>query len=196
MISRSTSQAGFRTRDLAVREAEPADMPAIRAIYAHEVLNGVATFEEEPPTADELLARRLRVRAEGLPYLVADHDGQVAGFSYATSYRARSAYRWTIEESVYVSPGARNRGVGRRLLTTLVDRCHAGPWRQMIAVVSDTGNPSSIVLHERLGFGRIGTLHAVGFKDGRWVDTVIMQRPIGCGADAPPVRDRQAGSDP
>ena len=182
--------------NLVIREAELADMPAVRAIYAYEVLNGVATFEEVPPTTDELHSRRLRVQALGFPYLVADRDGRVIGYSYASSYRARPAYRWTIEGSVYVSAPAQNQGVGKRLLTALVERCQAGPWRQMVAVISVGENPSSIALHVRLGFHRVGTLRAVGFKCGRWVDTVIMQRPIGPGAGAPPHLDPCSGSDP
>lgn len=161
-----------------VRDAAPGDFAAIQEIYAHEVRHGLATFEEIPPSADELLARRNGVLAAGLPYLAAEIDGRVVGYSYASAYRARPAYRNTIENSVYVAPGMRGRGVGGALLSALVERCSRGPWRQMIAVIGHSGNAGSIALHARSGFHHAGTLEAVGFKLGQWVDTVIMQRPL------------------
>lgn len=168
-----------------VRDATPADMPAIQAIYAREVLHGLASFEEEPPSADELRARRDGILVLGLPYLAAELDGRVVGYSYASPYRPRPAYRNTVEDSVYVAPEARGRGVGRALLTALIERCESGPWRRMIAVIGDSGNAGSVALHERLGFLRVGTLDAVGFKLGQWVDTVLMCRPLDVGRDAP-----------
>lgn len=164
-----------------VRETAAADMPTIQAIYAKQVASGFATFEEEPPTADELLSRRDAILDHGLPYLCAERDGQVIGYSYAAAHRPRPAYRYTVEDSVYVDEGARGQGVGRALLEAVIARCEDGPWRQMIAVIGDSANAGSIALHRRLDFHHVGTLEAVGFKLGRWVDTVIMQRPLGPG---------------
>jgi L-amino acid N-acyltransferase YncA len=173
-----------------VRDARADDMAAVHAIYARHVLHGLATFEEVPPSVDELIARRAAVIDAGLPYLVAEHRGAVVGYSYASSYRPRPAYRHAIEDSVYVADGLAGRGIGAALLAALITRCEAGPWRQMIAIIGDTGNAASIALHRRYGFAPVGTLHAVGFKLGRWVDTVLMQRALGPGAAAPPDHDR------
>jgi len=173
-------------RALVVRGARPSDMPAIEQIYAREVLQGLASFEEVPPTANELLARRERVLALGLPYLAAELGGEVAGYGYAGIYRPRPAYRHTVENSVYVADSLQGRGIGRALLSALIAHCEAGPWRQMIAVIGDSGNAGSIALHASLGFERVGTLQAVGFKHGCWVDTVIMQRGLGPGRQRPP----------
>jgi L-amino acid N-acyltransferase YncA len=161
-----------------IRDAVDTDLTAVHRIYAHEVLTGIATFEEVPPTLDELIARKESVRAAGLPYLVAELRDEVVGFSYASPYRARSAYRFTIEDSVYVAADAQGTGVGSALLTELIARCEVGPARQMIAVIGNSANDGSVRLHERLGFRRVGTLAAVGFKFGRWVDTVLMQREL------------------
>lgn len=166
---------------ITIRDAAEADLPAIQAIYAHHVLHGFASFEEVPPGTAELAARRAAVLAQGLPYLAAEIDGRVAGYAYAGAYRPRPAYRHTIEDSVYVADGMAGRGIGRALLAALIERCEAGPWRQMVAVIGDSGNAGSIALHEALGFRRTGTLQSVGFKFGRWVDSVLMQRPLGPG---------------
>ena len=175
------------TLDLpAVRDADEADMPAIRAIYAHHVLTGLASFEETPPSLEEMLARRRAVLEAGLPYLTAVRGGAVAGYAYATAYRARSAYRFTLEDSVYVAPGLGGQGIGGALLRELLLRCGQGPWRQMLAVIGDSANQASIALHRRMGFTHAGTLASVGFKLGRWVDTVLMQRALGPGAATPP----------
>jgi L-amino acid N-acyltransferase YncA len=171
---------------LRIRDANETDMDAVRAIYAHYVLHGLATFEEEPPAANELNARREGVIAAGLPYLVAERDGHILGYCYATAYRPRPAYRNTIEDSVYVAEGYGGRGIGAALLGTLIERCEAGPWRQMLAVIGNSGNEGSIALHRRLGFETVGTLQSVGFKLGRWVDTVLMQRSLGQGDRTPP----------
>jgi phosphinothricin acetyltransferase len=182
-------KAGSEARPvIQVRVATEADMRAVQAIYAGHVLHGVATFEEVPPSIDELLARRACVIASGLPYLAAELDGRVVGYSYATAYRPRPAYRHTIEDSVYVEEGLASRGVGSALLRELIARCEAGPWRQMLAVIGDSGNGGSIALHRRLGFEPVGTLSSVGFKFGRWVDTVLMQRALGSGGASPPSR--------
>lgn len=175
------------TVSLQVRDAADADLPAIQFIYAHHVLHGLASFEEVPPGVDELRTRLATVRAAGLPYLVAEVDGAVAGYAYATLYRPRSAYRHTVEDSVYVAQGMAGRGIGAALLSTLITRCEAGPWRQMMATIGQgDGNRGSIALHTRMGFTRIGVLRSVGFKHGQWLDTVLMQRPLGVGDGALP----------
>jgi len=176
-----------------LRDAADADLPAIQAIYAHHVRLGLATFEEVPPSAEELGARRAAVLALGLPYLVARAGGEVVGYCYATSYRMRPAYRYTIEDSVYIADGLGGRGIGAALLAALIARCEAGEWRQMIAIIGDTGNAGSIALHRRHGFELVGTLRSVGFKLGRWVDSVVMQRALGPGGTAQP---RSAGEAP
>ena len=166
---------------LVVRDAGEHDLAAIAAIYGEHVLHGLASFEEVVPSADEMLQRWRAITERGLPYLVAEADGRIEGYSYAAPYRARSAYRFTLENSVYVAPGRGRGGVGTRLLAELIRRCEGGPWRQMIAVIGDSGNAASIGLHRKLGFDLVGTLSAVGFKHGRWVDSVLMQRPLGEG---------------
>lgn len=164
-----------------VRDAAERDLASVQRIYAFHVLHGLATFEEIVPSVDELLSRRASVPGLGLPYLVAEIDGGVVGYSYATSYRPRPAYRHTIEDSVYVADGLYGRGIGTRLLEMLIARCENGPWRQMLAVIGNSGNSGSINMHRRLGFRSVGTLKSVGFKLGRWVDTVLMQRDLGVG---------------
>lgn len=169
-----------------VRDATDADLSAVAAIYAHHVLTGVASFEETAPSVEEIAARRQAVLALGAPYLVAEFEGRVVGYAYAGSYRARPAYRFTVEDSVYVAHDALGRGVGRALLAELVMRCEAAGFRQMIAVIGDSANTGSIELHRRAGFAMIGTLPAVGFKFGRWVDSVLMQRALGDGGESLP----------
>ena len=164
-----------------IREAAEADLGAIARIYAHHVKHGLASFEVVPPTIGELQSRRAVVLESGLPYLVAELHGEVVGYAYASAYRSRPGYRYTIEDSVYVEPGLTGLGLGSALLTGLIGRCEAGPWRQMLAVIGDSANVGSIALHLRLGFSHVGTFAAVGFKLGRWVDTVLMQRPLGAG---------------
>ena len=166
------------TSTIAIRDASESDVLQITEIYAHHVLHGLASFEEVPPPASELLTRMKSVRELGAPYLAAEIDGRVVGYSYATLYRTRSAYRFTLEDSVYVREGFAGRGIGRTLLEALLDRCQAGPWEQMIAVIGDSANRASIELHRALGFREVGTLRAVGFKLGRWVDSVLMQRAL------------------
>lgn len=166
---------------LVVREARADDMAAVQAIYTPYVLHGRATFEEVPPAVGEMERRRQAVVAQGLPYLVAERAGVVVGYCYAAAYRARPAYRFTVEDSVYVAEGLTGGGVGTALLSALLERCGHGPWRQMVAVIGDSANAGSIALHRRLGFAMVGTIEAVGFKLGRWVDTVMMQRALGEG---------------
>lgn len=182
----SASSASAAASAIAVRDAAEADLPAVQAIYAHHVLHGLATFEEVPPSVAELGARRAAVLAHGLPYLVAAIDGAIVGYCYAASYRPRPAYRYTIEDSVYVADGLGGRGIGAALLAALLARCEAGPWRQMIAIIGHSENAGSIALHRRFGFAHVGTLRSVGFKFGRWVDSVVMQRALGPGDAAAP----------
>jgi len=184
------SGAGRAHQGLRIRPALPADMEAIQAIYAHHVLTGIATFEEAPPDVGEMQLRHARIVEAGLPYLAAEHDGTVMGYSYAAAYRPRPAYRYTIEDSVYVAEGCDGRGVGSALLAALVARCDQGPWRQMVAIIGNSANHASIALHARAGFDTVGTIRAAGFKLGRWVDTVIMQRALGEGAKTPPEPSR------
>ena len=172
-----------------LRQGEESDIPAIQAIYAHHVLHGLASFELEPPDQAEMLRRRSDVLARGLPYLVAEDQpgsGAILGFAYAAPYRNRPAYHWTLEDSVYVLPGEGGRGIGSALLGAVVERCTALGYRQMIAVIGNSANEGSIRLHARHGFRHCGTLKAVGFKHGRWLDTVFMQLPLGAGDDTPP----------
>lgn len=171
-----------------VRETEEADLPAIQTIYAHGVLHGLATFEEVPPTIADMRARRAAILKLGLPYLTAELDGEVVGYGYAAPFRPRSAYRYTVEDSVYVAEDVQGRGIGSALLIALIARCETGPWRQMIAVIGDQDNAGSIALHRRLGFRHAGTLDSTGFKFGRWVDTVLMQRALGPGSSSLPER--------
>ncbi len=166
-----------------LREATDADIAAITAIYAHHVTYGLASFEEVSPSAEEMARRRAEVVTRGLPYLVAtDESGAVRGYAYAAPFRLRSAYRFTLEDSIYIAPDALRRGFGRLLLGALIERCAATGHRQMVAVIGDSGNAASIGLHEHLGFQPAGMLPATGFKHGRWVDTVLMQRALGRGA--------------
>jgi phosphinothricin acetyltransferase len=169
-----------------IGDATEAEMAAAQRIYEPEVRWGYASFEETPPDVAEMARRRLEVLSLGLPYLVAERDGALLGYAYAGSYRSRPAYRWTVEDSVYVSADAQGCGVGSALLAELIARCEAGPWRQMVAVIGDSRNASSIALHARLGFRPVGTFENVGFKLGRWLDSVLMQRPLGDGATNPP----------
>jgi L-amino acid N-acyltransferase YncA len=173
--------------EVTVRDAEEVDMDAVAAIYAHHVLHGTASFETEPPGPAEMRQRRAEVLARGLPYLVAKaSDGAVVGYAYATAYRPRAAYRNTVEDSVYARQDMVGRGVGRALLRALIAACEARDLRQMIAVVGDGANLPSIRLHEALGFRLVGTLRSVGRKHGRWLDSVLLQRPLGDADTTPP----------
>jgi len=169
-----------------VRPSRDGDVPRIAAIYAHYVQTGLASFETAPPDAAEIARRRADVLSRGLPYLVAEADGALLGYAYAAPYRARAAYRHTLEDSVYVDKDCTGRGAGRALLQRLVEECAQRGYRQLIAVIGDSANRASIALHEACGFARVGLLPAVGFKLGRWVDSVLMQRALGEGDRAPP----------
>lgn len=162
-----------------IRASCEEDVAAVQSIYRHHVLYGTSSFEEVPPSVDELKDRRNDVLEFGLPYLVAEWNGEIAGYAYASPYRSRSAYRFTIENSVYVDHRLSRRGIGRALLAGLVIRCSKDDWRQMIGVIGDSNNVASITLHQRCGFVHAGVLRAVGFKFGRWIDTILMQRALG-----------------
>ncbi len=171
---------------VAIRPSAEADIAEIAAIYADAVLHGTASFEIVPPDETEMARRRRAVLAAGLPYLVAEDGGRVLGYAYAGPYRTRPAYRSTVEDSIYVAPDAQGRGVGRALLTRLIAEAEARGFRQMVAVIGDSGNVPSIGIHRALGFSLIGTLRDVGYKHGRWLDSVLMQRALGAGATTPP----------
>ena len=169
-----------------VRDARETDMDRVQAIYAHYVQHALATFEEIAPGVDEMAARRRKSTDAGLPYLVAEAEGRILGYAYAGLYHARAAYRFTIEDSVYVADGLGGAGIGSALLENLIARCEAGPWRQMVAVVGDGENAGSVALHRRFGFEPVGVLRSVGYKFGRWVDVPLLQRALGAGGSSAP----------
>jgi L-amino acid N-acyltransferase YncA len=171
---------------MSIRPATPADIPAIARIYGHAVAHGTASFEFEPPSEAEMARRMRELTDNGFPYLAAEIDGRFAGYAYAGLYRMRPAYRFTLEDSVYVAPEAQERGVGRALLAALIEAASVRGFRQMIAVIGDSGQTASIALHAALGFAYIGTLPSTGFKFGRWLDTVLMQRALGDGSATKP----------
>lgn len=175
---------------LLIRPSTDDDVAALAAIYAHHVLHGTGTFELEPPDAAEMARRRADVRGKGLPWLVAERDGQVVGYAYANHFRPRRAYRFCLEDSIYLAPAVIGRGVGKALLAELVARCEALGARQMLAVIGDSGNAGSIGLHRSLGFAHTGILKASGWKFGRWLDVVLMQRALGPGDTCVPPEDR------
>jgi len=169
-----------------LRDATEADIPAITAIYAVEVTDFVNTYEYDIPEAAEMRRRMLDIVGRGFPYIVAEVDGQVAGYAYANTYRGRIAYQWTVENSVYVDAAFQGRGVGTALMQGLIDACVARGYRQMVAVIGEPTNTASIKLHERFGFHTVGVFRGLGRKHGRWLDTVQMQRALGDGADSAP----------
>lgn len=166
-----------------VRPAVEADLPAVAALYGHEVLTGLATFEETPPTVDQFAERFATVRGHDLPWRVAEVDGRFAGYAYATPFRPRAAYRWAVEESVYVAPEFQGRGVGRALLTAVIEACRARGMRHLIAAIS--GGQPSIGFHAALGFRHVGTYREVGYKLGRWQDVDLMQLDLAPEGDPP-----------
>jgi L-amino acid N-acyltransferase YncA len=165
-----------------VRPSKAGDVAAIAEIYGHHVLNGLASFELMAPSVDEIAKRRADVIGRNFPYLVGEVDGKVVGYAYASLYRTRPAYRFTLEDSVYIHKDFTGRGVGKLLLVALIEACEKAGCRQLVAVIGDSANKGSVSLHAACGFKRTGTLKAVGFKFGRWVDSVIMQLAIGEGA--------------
>jgi len=172
--------------DVTIRPSRDEDVAAIAAIYGHHVLNGVASFEEAPPAPEEMARRRQAIVERGLPHLVAERGGRVVGYCYAGPFRPRVGYRFTLEDSVYVDAGEIGRGIGRRLLERVVAECGALGYRQMVGVIGGRETVASIKLHESLGFAHIGILPAVGFKFGRWIDIVMMQKTLGPGAESLP----------
>jgi L-amino acid N-acyltransferase YncA len=178
-----------------VRDSVDADVDGVARIYAHWVEHGLASFELVPPPPAVMGQRRAAILADGFPYLVAaDPGGELLGFAYASWYRTRPAYRFTCEDSVYVSPAATGRGVGRALLEELLRRCTAVEFRLMVAVIGDSSNAASIALHRRAGFEMAGVLPSIGWKHGRWVDSVLMTRPLGEGNRSPPVEAATGGA--
>jgi L-amino acid N-acyltransferase YncA len=164
-----------------LRDVVEADIPLIHTIYCHHVMHGAASFEEVPPDVAEMKNRFAALKAKDMPYMAAVDGGRILGYAYAGPYRTRSAYRFTVEDSIYLAPDAAGRGLGRLLLSEIIARSTALGLRQMVAVIGDTGNVASIGLHRALGFQMIGTLPAIGFKFGRWIDSVLMQRALGPG---------------
>ncbi|HET6610104.1 MAG TPA: GNAT family N-acetyltransferase [Rhodopila sp.] len=170
-----------------IRAATDADVPDIQAIYAHHVLHGTGTFEEEPPSVEEMMARYRKVVEKGYVWLVATDATGVLGYGYYMPFRERSAYRFTVEDSIYVREDVRGQGVGKMLVTKLIELATAAGLRQMIAVIGDSENVGSIGVHASLGFHMIGTMRSAGLKFGRWLDVVTMQRPLGKGDTTLPV---------
>jgi len=169
-----------------IRPATPTDIPAICRIYADAVRNGTASFEIEAPDEVEMARRQKTLLDGGYPYLVAETEGGLAGYAYAGAYRPRPAYRFSVEDSIYLDPGHHGRGIGRRLLDALIAESERRGFRQMIAVIGDSAQAPSIALHRAAGFEMIGTIRNVGFKHGRWLDSVLMQRALGAGASTSP----------
>lgn len=171
----------------ALRPATPDDIPAIARIYAHAVLNGTATYELDPPSDAEMLVRFETLTRQSYPYIVGcDGTGAVVGYAYAGPFRARPAYRWSVEDSIYIDPDAKGQGLGIMLIDRLVELCEAAGFRQMIAVIGGADHTPSIRIHEKAGFERIGIFKGSGFKFGRWVDTLLMQRALGDGDGSAP----------
>ena len=171
---------------IAIRPAELIDIAAITRIYAHAVLHGTASFELEPPDEAEITRRYTALHAGRFPYIVAEIEGEIAGYAYVGPYRTRPAYRFTVEDSIYIDPPMQRRGVGRALLERLLMESEKERFRQMVAVIGDSNQMPSIALHEALGFRMVGTFEAVGYKFGRWLDSVLMQKALGKGATTIP----------
>jgi phosphinothricin acetyltransferase len=169
-----------------IRPSLETDAEALAAIYGHHVLHGFGTFEEQPPSPADMAARRQAIVERGLPHLVAEDGGAVLGFAYAGPFRPRAAYRYTVEDSVYVAPQATGRGVGKTVLTAVLEACEAFGVRQVVAVIGDTGNAGSIGLHRSLGFEHAGVGKGFGYKHGRWVDIVWMQKSLNGGVERAP----------
>lgn len=169
-----------------IRPAAPQDLPAIQSIYAHHVMHGLASFEEVPPALEEMRRRFEDITGQGFPYLLAEERGEILGYGYCSLYRTRSAYRHTLEDSIYVKQGQQGKGVGKAMLKELIVRCETLNCRQLVAVIGDSANAGSIKLHASLGFVRAGLLRSTGYKFGRWVDSVYMQLPLGPGDGTKP----------
>lgn len=174
------------TSDISIRAARPADIAAVTRIYADAVIHGTASFELEPPDEAEMARRQSTLLARRFPYIVAEQNGVLAGYAYAGPYRDRRAYDWCIEDSIYIAPELHRRGIGRLLLRRLIAESEALGFRQMIGVIGDTANAASVAVHAACGFRLIGTFQSIGYKHGRWLDTVLMQRALGAGDALPP----------
>jgi phosphinothricin acetyltransferase len=170
---------------MAIRDSDESDVPVIQDIYSHHVQHGTASFELTPPSVQEMQQRRADVVAKALPYLVAEINGVVVGYAYATMYRPRPAYRFTVEDSVYVREGLAGQGIGRALLDAVIKRCTVLGYRQMLAVIGDS-SPASVALHKAAGFVEVGLFRSVGFKFGQWRDTAMLERELGEGSQTPP----------
>lgn len=169
-----------------IRPSRDEDVPAITALYAHHVRHGTGTFETEPPSVADMGTRRADVLAKGLPYLVAEQDGKIAGFAYGNWFKPRPAYRYSVEDSIYLAPGLHGQGLGRALLAELLARCEAVGIRKVMAIVGDSANAGSLGVHRALGFTQVGTIESCGWKLGAWRDIVIMQKTLGPGDTQPP----------
>jgi len=176
-----------------IRASTESDLDAVTAIYGHAVKHGTASFELEPPSRAEMSSRRAALLDGGYPYIVAEKDGAILGYAYAGAYRTRPAYRSTVEDSIYVAPDAQGQGVGRLLLAALIEECEARGFRLIVAVIGDEDSHGSIALHRSLGFEHVGVFKGIGYKHGRWLSTVLMQRPLGRGMDEPPTRPLPGG---
>ena len=169
-----------------IRPSRDQDLPAITAIYAHHVLHGTGTFETEPPSEADMVGRRADVLAKGLPYLVAEEDGRVLGYAYCQWFKPRPAYRFSAEDSIYLHPDAQGKGLGKALLAELARQAEAVGIRKLIAVIGDSGNKGSVGVHEALGFQPVGVIQSCGWKFGKWLDIVLMEKQIGAGDSTPP----------
>lgn len=174
--------------DLVIRDCAHGDLEGVTAIYAQSVRDDTASFELTPPDVDEMARRHAELVNAGYPYLVADGGGSILGYAFAGPYRPRPAYRHTVENTVYVEKGLQRRGIGRALMERLIDECEAHGFRQMISVIGDAAHLASIEFHKALGFSYVGALVSVGYKHGKWLDCVLLQRPLGAGDHAPPER--------
>jgi len=170
-----------------IRPSRDEDVAAITAIYAHHVLHGTGTFETEAPSTHDMAARRADVLAKGLPYLVAEHDGRILGFAYGNWFKPRPAYRYSVEDSIYLAPDLQRSGLGRALLAELLARCEAAGIRKVMAIIGDSANAGSLGVHRALGFTQVGIVESCGWKLGAWRDIVIMQKTLGAGSSAPPL---------
>ncbi|HAL38019.1 MAG TPA: GNAT family N-acetyltransferase [Polaromonas sp.] len=170
-----------------IRPSRDEDIPAITAIYAHHVLHGTGTFETEPPNVADMAMRRADVLSKGLPYLVAEQGRKIAGFAYGNWFKPRPAYRYSVEDSIYLAPDLHRKGLGRALLAELLARCEAVGIRKVMAIVGDSTNAGSVGVHRAVGFTQVGTINSCGWKFGAWRDIVIMEKTLGLGDTQPPL---------
>lgn len=171
---------------LLIRPSREADIPALTTIYAHHVLHSTGTFETEPPSTTDMIARRTDVLEKGLPHLVAEQDGKIVGFAYGNWFKPRPAYRYSVEDSIYLAPDLHRKGLGRALLAELLARCESAGIRKVMAIIGDSANAGSVGVHLALGFAQVGKIDACGWKFGAWRDIVIMQKTLGAGDAQPP----------